>query len=82
MAGFHSESILFAVLQSLLVENLLKKKKIKTLKSRQLERAAGLTSCVYFQVCYITDQRNTDDTVTLKNRMTVKHNIHKCTFKA
>lgn len=70
MAGFHSESILFALLQSIPVENPREyiKKRFKTLKSRQLERAAGLTSRLYFQVCYITDQRNTDDTVTLKKQ--------------
>lgn len=45
----------------------------------RLERAAGLTSSASFQVCYMTDWRNTaGDTVTLKKH----YSIHKCTFKA
>lgn len=52
MAGFHSESILFALLQSLPVENhreYNKKKRFKTLKSRQLERAAGSQAVCTFK---------------------------------
>lgn len=78
MAGFHTQSILFVcitvAMQSRSTENILRreekkkeKQRLKTLKSRQLERAAGSQAACTFKYATLRTGE-TDDTVTLKKQ--------------